>query len=115
MKGYYFIMDNARIHKEIQDILNKRNRDYKCEKLKDTEILQERIVDVANEVPIQHSWNQFDNRLNHSPISNSQNDYSLFPILFQTSLIFICQDTWDSEALCFCRSFFASMHHPCSL
>lgn len=101
MKGYYFIMDNARIHKEIQDILNERNRDYKCvylppyspelnpieqfwalvkrkvrrEKLKDTETLQERIVDAANEVPIQHleniiqhSKNQFDNCLNHIPI-----------------------------------------------
>ncbi|KAI7857394.1 hypothetical protein BDC45DRAFT_435820, partial [Circinella umbellata] len=30
MKGYYFIMDNAKSHKEIQDIFNERNRDYKC-------------------------------------------------------------------------------------
>ncbi|CEP19424.1 hypothetical protein [Parasitella parasitica] len=101
MKGYYFIMDNSRIRKEIQDLLDERNRDYKCvylppyspelnpieqfwalvkhkikrEKLKDTETLQERIIDAANEVPIQHlknivqhSKNQFDNCLNHIPI-----------------------------------------------
>ncbi|KAG0848086.1 hypothetical protein G6F17_011958 [Rhizopus arrhizus] len=30
MRGYYFIMDNAPIHKEIEDILNERNKDYKC-------------------------------------------------------------------------------------
>lgn len=83
MKGYYFIMDNSRIHKEIQDILSERNRDYKCvylppylpelnpieqfwalvkhkvrrEKLKDTETLQEKIADAANEVPIPHLEN----------------------------------------------------------
>ncbi|KAG0905458.1 hypothetical protein G6F29_012149 [Rhizopus arrhizus] len=94
MRGYYFIMDNAPIHKEIEDILNERNKDYKCvylppyspelnpieqfwalvkrkirrQKLKDTETLQERTVDATNEVPIQHSKNQFDNCLNHIPI-----------------------------------------------
>ncbi|KAG0930755.1 hypothetical protein G6F57_011662 [Rhizopus arrhizus] len=101
MRGYYFIMDNAPIHKQIEDILNERNKDYKCvylppyspelnpieqfwalvkrkvrrQKLKDTETLQERIVDAANEVPIQRleniiqlSKNQFDNCLNHIPI-----------------------------------------------
>ena len=94
-------MDNAPIHKQIKDILNERNKDYKCmylpsylpelnpieqfwalvkrkvkrQKLKDTETLQERIVDAANEVSIQHleniiqhSKNQFDNCLNHIPI-----------------------------------------------
>ncbi|KAG1553500.1 hypothetical protein G6F49_008342 [Rhizopus delemar] len=45
------------------------------EKLKDTETLQERIADAANEVPIQHleniiqhSKHQFENCLNHIPI-----------------------------------------------
>ncbi|KAG1494377.1 hypothetical protein G6F53_012586 [Rhizopus delemar] len=101
MRGFYFIMDNAPIHKQIEDVLNERNRDYKCvflppyspelnpieqfwalvkrkvrrEKLRDTETLQDRIVDAANEVPIehlrniiQHSKNQFDNCLNYIPI-----------------------------------------------
>jgi transposase len=101
MRGFYFIMDNAPIHKQIEDMLNERNRGYKCvflppyspelnpieqfwalvkrkvrhEKLRDTETLQDRIVDAANEVPIehlrniiQHSKNQFDNCLNHIPI-----------------------------------------------
>ena len=82
-------------------MLNERNRGYKCvflppyspelnpieqfwalvkrkvrhEKLQDTETLQDRIVDAANEVPIehlrniiQHSKNQFDNCLNYIPI-----------------------------------------------
>ncbi|KAG1038190.1 hypothetical protein G6F43_012730 [Rhizopus delemar] len=78
MRGFYFIMDNAPIHKQIEDMLNERNRDYKCvflppyspelnpieqfwalvkhkvrrEKLQDTETLQDRIIDAANEVPI---------------------------------------------------------------
>jgi transposase len=50
-------------------------RKVRRQKLKDTETLQERIVDTANEVPIQHlentiqhSKNQFDNCLNHIPI-----------------------------------------------
>ena len=80
MRGLYFIMDNAPVHKQIEDTLNKRNRDYKCvflhpyspeispieqfwalvkrkvrhEKLQDTEALQDRIIDAANEVPIEH-------------------------------------------------------------
>ncbi|KAG1139595.1 hypothetical protein G6F37_009643 [Rhizopus arrhizus] len=80
MGDFYFIMDNAPIHKQIDDVLNERNRDYKCvflppyspklnpieqfwalvkrkvrcEKLQDTKILQDRIVDAANEVPIKH-------------------------------------------------------------
>jgi transposase len=66
-------MDNARIHKQIEDMLNQRNRDNKCtylppylselnpiekfwvlvkckvrrQKLKDTETLQEGISDAA--------------------------------------------------------------------
>ncbi|KAG0754563.1 hypothetical protein G6F57_006105 [Rhizopus arrhizus] len=101
MRGFYFIRDNAPIHKQIEDILNERNGVYKCiflppyspelntieqfwalvkhkvrrEKLQDTETLQDRIVDAANEVTtehlqniIQHSKNQFDNCLNNIPI-----------------------------------------------
>jgi transposase len=101
MRGFYFIRDNAPIHKQIEDIFNKRNGDYKCvflppyspelnpiekfwalvkrkvrrEKLQDTETLQDRIVDAANEVTIkhlqniiQHSKTQFDNCLNYIPI-----------------------------------------------
>ncbi|KAG0846967.1 hypothetical protein G6F17_012956 [Rhizopus arrhizus] len=99
MRGYYFIMDNAPIHKEIEDILNERNKDYKCvylppyspelnpieqfwalvkrkvrrQKLKDTETLQERIVGAANEVPIQH----LENIIQHS---KNQVDNCLFKI-----------------------------------
>ncbi|KAG1048016.1 hypothetical protein G6F43_009565 [Rhizopus delemar] len=29
MRGFYFIMDNALIHKQIEDMLNERNRDDK--------------------------------------------------------------------------------------
>ncbi|KAG1165519.1 hypothetical protein G6F48_009543 [Rhizopus delemar] len=76
-------MDNAPIHKQIEDVLNERNRDYKCvflppyspelspieqlralvkrkvrrEKLQATEILQYKIVGAANEVPIGHLRN----------------------------------------------------------
>ncbi|KAG1139069.1 hypothetical protein G6F37_008932 [Rhizopus arrhizus] len=80
MRGFYFIMDNAPIHKQIEDTLNKTNRDYKYvflqpyspeispieqfwalvkrkirhEKLQGSETWQDRIIDAANEVPIEH-------------------------------------------------------------
>ncbi|EIE92359.1 hypothetical protein RO3G_17230 [Rhizopus delemar RA 99-880] len=83
MRGFYFIMDDAPNHKQIEDTLNERNRDYKYvflppyspelnpieqfwalvkrkvrrEKLQDTETLQDRIVDAANEVPMEHLRN----------------------------------------------------------
>ncbi|KAG0929807.1 hypothetical protein G6F29_012086 [Rhizopus arrhizus] len=82
-----------------EDILNERNKDYKCvylppyspelnpieqfwalvkrkvrrQKLKDTETLQERIVGAANEVPIQH----LENIIQHS---KNQVDNCLFKI-----------------------------------
>ncbi|KAG1047376.1 hypothetical protein G6F43_010174 [Rhizopus delemar] len=61
--------------RETLDILDKYDEMKAREKLKDTETLQERIADAANEVPIQHleniiqhSKHQFENCLNHIPI-----------------------------------------------
>ncbi|EIE77712.1 hypothetical protein RO3G_02416 [Rhizopus delemar RA 99-880] len=83
MRGFYFIIDNTPIHKQIEDMLNERNRDYKCiffppyspelnpieqfwalvkrkvqrEKFEDTETLQDIIINAAKEVSIRHLRN----------------------------------------------------------
>jgi transposase len=43
-------------------------RKVRYQKHQGTKTLQDRIVDAANEVPIRHSKNQFDNCLNSIPI-----------------------------------------------
>ena len=93
LRGYYFIMDNAPIHtsKEIEEIIKRRNRDYKCvylppyspelnpieqfwalvksqtkrHKLQDRETLEARITEAANDIPIQHLQNIILHSKNH--------------------------------------------------
>ncbi|GAA5814508.1 hypothetical protein MFLAVUS_008005 [Mucor flavus] len=103
MKDFYLIMDNAPIHtsKAIEQAVKRRNRDYKCvylppyspelnpieqfwalikrkvkrNKLDGTDTLELRIIEAANEIPIQylinmvqHSKDHFLNSLNKTPI-----------------------------------------------
>ncbi|KAG1055541.1 hypothetical protein G6F43_002512 [Rhizopus delemar] len=76
MRGFYFIIDNTPIHKQIEDMLNERNRDYKC-------VFFPPYSPELN--PIEQFWALVKRWLNSASQGPSPNlDYFIFDDTFQS-------------------------------